>query len=79
LNKARTETKNWVRSARLRSARMDPDVRLGVFSFKSLRRWSKNDHPGAETLPAGAAKAALKLRSLWAACAEPVLELGTIY
>jgi hypothetical protein len=44
LNKARTETKNWVRSARLRNARMDPDVRLGIFSFKSTRRWSKNDH-----------------------------------
>jgi hypothetical protein len=35
LNKARTETKNRVRSARTRSARLDPDVRLGVFSFKS--------------------------------------------
>jgi len=30
LKKVKTATKNWVRSARLHSARMHPDVRLGV-------------------------------------------------
>jgi hypothetical protein len=35
LNKARTETKKWIRSARVRSARMALDVRFGVCGFKS--------------------------------------------
>jgi hypothetical protein len=38
LNKVKTETKNWVRSARLHSALMPPDVRLGVWNSRGPRR-----------------------------------------
>src|ERR1700751_131559 len=38
LNKVKTETKKWVRGARLHGALMQPDVRLGVWNSRGPRR-----------------------------------------
>jgi hypothetical protein len=43
LNKVKSETKNWVRSARLHSALVQPDVRLGVWNSRGAGGWRMLD------------------------------------
>jgi hypothetical protein len=46
LNKARTETKNWIASARLHTAPVQADVRLGVWNSRARAPAKHSLHVG---------------------------------